>query len=186
MKKGLFMPLLIVLILITFTACQKTTTESLTLSDNLMELKSSAFGNQGTIPAKYTCDGENVSPPLNWSDTPEDAKSFTLICDDPDAPAGTWTHWILFNLPATATELPENVPATETLANGAKQGKNDFGKLGYGGPCPPSGTHQYSFRIYALDTELNLESGASKDQVVSAMESYILAQGELVGKYQRQ
>lgn len=151
-----------------------------------MELKSSAFENQGLIPAKYTCDAENISPPLTWSGQPEGTKNFALICDDPDAPAGTWTHWVLFNLPATVIELPENIPATETLDNGAKQGKNGFGNLGYGGPCPPSGTHHYSFRIYALDTELDLNPGATKDQLVSAMAGYILAQGELVGKYQKQ
>jgi len=153
-----------------------------------MEIKitSSAFEEGGLIPAKYTCDGADVSPPLQWDAVPEGTKSVALICDDPDAPMGTWVHWALFNLPSDAKELAENIPAEETLPNGAKQGVNDFGRIGYGGPCPPGGTHRYFFKIYALDTEVGLEAGADKRQLLKAMEGHILEQGQLVGKYKRQ
>jgi len=152
-----------------------------------MEIKitSSAFEDGGLIPAKYTCDGADVSPPLQWEAVPEGTKSIALICDDPDAPMGTWVHWVLFNLPSDAKELAENIPAEETLPNGAKQGVNDFGRIGYGGPCPPGGTHRYFFKIYALDTEVGLEAGADKRQLLKAMEGHILEQGQLVGKYKR-
>jgi hypothetical protein len=152
-----------------------------------MEIKitSSAFEEGGLIPAKYTCDGADVSPPLQWDAVPEGTKSVALICDDPDAPMGTWVHWVLFNLPSDAKELAENIPAEETLPNGAKQGVNDFGRIGYGGPCPPGGTHRYFFKIYALDTEVGLEAGADKRQLLKAMEGHILEQGQLVGKYKR-
>ncbi len=153
-----------------------------------MEIKitSSAFEQGNLIPAKYTCDGADVSPPLRWEGIPEGTKSIALINDDPDAPMGTWVHWVLFNLPADIKELAENIPPEETLLNEAKQGISDFGRIGYGGPCPPSGTHRYFFKIYALDTELSLESGANKHQLLKAMEGHILGQGELIGKYKRQ
>jgi len=153
-----------------------------------MEIKitSSAFADGGLIPAKYTCDGADVSPPLQWDVVPEGAKSIAFICDDPDAPMGTWVHWVLFNLPAQAKDLAENIPPDKTLPDGAKQGTNDFRRIGYGGPCPPSGTHRYFFKIYAIDTELDLEAGASKRQLLKAMDGHILAQGQLIGKYKRQ
>jgi len=152
-----------------------------------MEIKitSSAFEEGGMIPAKYTCDGADVSPPLQWDVVPEGTKSIALICDDPDAPMGTWVHWVLFNLPCDAKELVENIPAEETLPNGARQGVSDFGRIGYGGPCPPSGTHRYFFKIYALDAEVGLEAGINKHQLLKAMEGHILGQGRLVGKYKR-
>ena len=152
-----------------------------------MEIKitSSAFEEGGLIPAKYTCDGADVSPPLQWDAVPEGTKSIALICDDPDAPMGTWVHWVLFNLPSDAKELAENIPAEETLPNGAKQGVNDFGRIGYGGPCPPGGTHRYFFKIYVLDTEVGLEAGGDKRQLLKMMEGHILEQGQLVGKYKR-
>ena len=150
-----------------------------------IELTSQAFTEGGMIPAKYTCDGPNVSPPLKWAAAPDGTKSFALICDDPDAPMGTWVHWILFNLSAGIRGLPENIPPTKTLENGARHGKNDFGKLGYGGPAPPRGTHRYYFKLYALDIALNLDSGATKKDLLKAMEGHILGQGELMGKYQR-
>jgi len=152
-----------------------------------MEIKitSSAFTEGGLLPAKYTCDGTDVSPPLQWDAVPQGTKSIALICDDPDAPMGTWVHWVLFNLPAEAKELTENIPPEKTLANGARQGTNDFRKIGYGGPCPPSGTHRYFFKIYALDAKVNLEAGANKRQLLKAMEGHILAQGQLIGKYKR-
>jgi len=153
-----------------------------------MEIKvtSPAFEEGGLIAAKYTCDGSDVSPPLRWDGVPEGAKSIALISDDPDAPVGTWVHWVLFNLPADVRELAEGVPADETLANGARQGITDFGRIGYGGPCPPSGTHRYFFKIYALDTEIPLAAGASKRELLAAMEGHILGQGQLIGRYKRQ
>jgi len=150
-----------------------------------MTITSTAFINGGMIPPKYTCDGSDVSPPLAFAGAPAGAKTIALICDDPDAPRGTWVHWVLYNLPASAKGLPEQVPTQGTLPNGARQGRNDFGNIGYGGPCPPSGTHRYFFRVYALDAELKLDPGATKAQLVKAMTAHILAQGELVGKYKR-
>lgn len=137
------------------------------------------------IPKKYACDGIDVSPPLVWTSVPEGTKSFAIICDDPDAPRGTWIHWVIFNIPADTRELPENIPPQKTLIIGVKQGINDFRKIGYGGPCPPSGTHRYYFYLYALDTEINLESGATKEQLLKAMKGHILAEGQLMGKYKR-
>jgi Raf kinase inhibitor-like YbhB/YbcL family protein len=148
-------------------------------------ITSRAFENGGLIPSKYTCDGADVSPALQWDGIPEGAASIALICDDPDAPMGTWVHWVLFNLPAGDRELAENVPADEALADGARQGINDFGKIGYGGPCPPGGTHRYFFKIYALDTQLDLKSGPDKPQLLEAMKGHILAQGQLMGRYSR-
>ncbi len=152
-----------------------------------MEIKitSSAFAEGGMIPSKYTCDGADVSPPLQWDAVPEGTKSIALISDDPDAPMGTWVHWVIFGLPAETRELAENIPADETLPNGAKQGITDFGRVGYGGPCPPSGTHRYFFKIYALDTELQIDASAGKRGLLKAMEGHILAQGQLMGKYKR-
>jgi Raf kinase inhibitor-like YbhB/YbcL family protein len=150
-----------------------------------IKLTSSAFEDGALIPVNYTCDGEDISPPLQWDTVPEETKTIALICDDPDAPMGTWVHWVLFNLPADIRELTENIPPDKTLPGGAKQGITDFGRVGYGGPCPPSGTHRYFFKIYALDTEIQLSASADKAQLVEAMEGHILGQGQLVGKYQR-
>jgi Raf kinase inhibitor-like YbhB/YbcL family protein len=150
-----------------------------------MEIKSSAFKEGAMIPGKYTCDNIDISPPLEWSQFPDGTKTFALICDDPDAPMGTWVHWVLFNLPGNILELPENVQKLEVLKNGARQGKNDFGKIGYGGPCPPGGTHRYYFKIYALDKELDFKPGITKKELLKAMEGHILAEGQLMGKYKR-
>ncbi len=150
-----------------------------------MELKSAAFQPGAVIPAKYTCDGEDISPPLNWSDPPAGTKSLALISDDPDAPVGTWVHWVIWNIPANARALEENLPKAPSLANGAKQGTTDFRRIGYGGPCPPSGTHRYFFKLYALDTTLNLPASTTKKDLEKAMDGHILAQAELIGKYQR-
>lgn len=150
-----------------------------------LQLTSEAFSDGTTIPKRFTCDGEDISPPLSWSGLPAETRSLALICDDPDAPVGTWDHWVLFNIPATATGLPEDVPATATLADGSVHGNNSWGRLGYGGPCPPGGTHRYFFKLYALDIELDLKTGATKSQLVKAMEGHILAQGQLMGKYRR-
>jgi Raf kinase inhibitor-like YbhB/YbcL family protein len=150
-----------------------------------LNLESSAFKEGQAIPRQYTCDGVNISPPLEWSGAPKNAKTLAIICDDPDAPAGTWVHWVLYNLPAENIGLIENAPATEKLAGGGLQGKNDFGKLGYGGPCPPKGTHRYFFKLYALDAELDLKPGASKSDLLKAMEGHIVAEGQLIGTYSR-
>ena len=148
-------------------------------------ITSSVFSEGGMIPKKYTCDAEDISPDLKWSGVPQGAKSLALICDDPDAPVGTWVHWVLFNLPADVTTLAAGLPADATLKNGARHGKNDFRKLGYGGPCPPGGTHRYYFKLYALDTLLSLESGSTKAQLLATMKGHILAEGQLMGKYKR-
>ena len=151
-----------------------------------INITSTAFEEGGMIPKPYTCDGKDMSPPLAWTSIPEGTKSLALICDDPDAPGGTWVHWVLFNLPADVKELPENVPPKKTLENDAKQGKNDFRKIGYGGPCPPGGTHRYYFKLYAVDTVLDANPGITKQELLNAMEGHILAEGQLMGKYTRQ
>ena len=150
-----------------------------------IEITSTAFAEGSMIPKRYTCDGEDVSPPLAWTGVPDGTKSLALICDDPDAPVGTWVHWVLFNIPADIKEVPTNVPPQKVIESGAKHGVNDFRKFGYGGPCPPGGTHRYYFKLYALDTELELEPGITKAQLLKAMEGHILAQGQLMGRYKR-
>jgi Raf kinase inhibitor-like YbhB/YbcL family protein len=150
-----------------------------------MKLTSSAFQEGKSIPSIYSCDGKDISPPLIWSGAPVGAKSFALIADDPDAPRGTWVHWVLWNLPASANELKEALPSIPHLPSGALQGKNDSGDSGYGGPCPPSGTHRYFFKLYALDTMLSLKSGATKSQLEASMKGHELAQATLMGVYSR-
>jgi Raf kinase inhibitor-like YbhB/YbcL family protein len=151
-----------------------------------MHLTSPAFEESGTIPKANTCDGDDSSPKLEWSGAPDNVKSFALICDDPDAPRGTWVHWVIFNLPPDSRELPAGVSADKAPAPAAKQGRNDFGNQGYGGPCPPPGKpHRYFFKLYALDTMLDLRDGASKQQLESAMKGHILAEVRLMGKYGR-
>ena len=150
-----------------------------------IKLTSAAFIDGAAIPSPYTCEGANVSPPLAWDTLPASARTLALIADDPDAPGGTWTHWVYFNLPASVKALTENVPAEERPAVGGMQGANDFRKTGYGGPCPPSGTHRYFFKLYALDTALSLASGATKDQVLKAMQGHIVAEGQLIGTYSK-
>jgi Raf kinase inhibitor-like YbhB/YbcL family protein len=150
------------------------------------ELTSTAFAPGDSIPGKYTCDGEDISPPLQWSDPPQGTRSFALIADDPDAPVGTWVHWVLYNLPAEARTLSEAVPSDADLSDGSRNGQNGWRRLGYGGPCPPSGTHRYFFKLYALDTLLDLAVGANNKQLLGAMEGHILAQAELMGVYTRQ
>ena len=150
-----------------------------------IKLASTAFKEGQPIPRTYTCDGVNVSPPLEWSGVPKTAKTLAVICDDPDASPDTWVHWVLYNLPADNIGMVESLPATEKLLAGGFQGTNDFKKIGYSGPCPPSGTHHYYFKIYALDGELPLEAGATKAELVKAMEGHILLQGQLMGAYQR-
>jgi hypothetical protein len=151
-----------------------------------LEISSAAFSAGETIPKKFTCDGPDASPKLTWSVPPERTQSFALIMDDPDAPVGTWVHWVLYDLPADTRELAEGVPKQEQLPNGGRQGRNDFGKIGHGGPCPPPGKpHRYFFKLYALDAKLNLKAGATKAEVERAMKGHILAQAELMGRYGR-
>lgn len=150
-----------------------------------MLITSSSFKEGGMIPAKYTCDGENISPPLEWSQIPEGTKSFALISDDPDAPAGDWVHWVLYNLPPSVTSLVENILKEKTLENGAKQGINDFRKTGYDGPCPPGGTHRYFFKLFALDTMLEEKENMTKSDLLNVMKGHILSNAQLIGKYSR-
>ena len=151
-----------------------------------MQLTSPAFMEGQPIPKKCSCDGADVSPLLRWSEAPAGTKSIALVCDDPDAPMGTWVHWVIYDLPATMRELPEGVATIEVLPNGAKQGVNGFRRVGYGGPCPPpGGPHHYSFRLYALDTELPLKPRATKRDLLLAMSGHILAEAQLMGTYER-
>ena len=153
-----------------------------------MEIKitSSAFEDGGLIPSKYTCDDADISPPLKWEPIPDGTRSIVLICDDPDAPMGTFVHWVLFNLPPDTKELTENFPDDETLDDDTRQGVTGFGKVGYGGPCPPSGTHRYFFKIYALDKKIDIVPVADKPTLLKEMQGHILAKGQLMGKYKRQ
>ena len=150
-----------------------------------MEIKSSSFQHEGMIPAKYTCDGQNISPPLSWSGAPEKAKSFALICDDPDAPAGIWVHWVFFDIPASVNSLPEKVAKQAEIVGLGKNGKNSSGRWGYDGPCPPGGTHRYYFKLYALDTVLNLKAGVTKEELLGVMKGHILAEAQVMGRYKR-
>jgi Raf kinase inhibitor-like YbhB/YbcL family protein len=150
-----------------------------------MEIISSSFKAGESIPARFTCDDTGFSPPLFWLKVPQDTKSFALIVDDPDASSITWVHWVLFNIPATQRELLENIPNTDTLENGASQGMNDSRKIGYSGPCPPTGTHRYYFKLYALDIKLDLRPGITKKELMKAMEGHILEEAQLMGRYKR-
>ncbi len=151
-----------------------------------MRLTSTVFAEGEEIPVKYTCDGADVSPPVEWFDAPEGAQSFALICDDPDAPAGTWLHWLAYDIPGPAFRLSEKIAPSSELPADMKQGPNSWGRMGYGGPCPPSGRHRYFFAIYALDVDsLGLAPGSSLDEVRAAMDGHILAEARLMGTYER-
>ena len=149
-----------------------------------LSISSTAFAQGQAIPAKYTCDGKGISPPLTWSGAPAGTQSFALIMDDPDAPMGTYVHWVIYNIPAALSALPEGMPADAMLPNGSVQGPNTSRRTSYGGPCPPSGTHRYFFKLYALDAVFKLPS-ADKEELLTAIEGHILAQGELMGTYSR-
>jgi Raf kinase inhibitor-like YbhB/YbcL family protein len=151
-----------------------------------IDITSKAFKDGEPIPKQYTADGKDISPPLSWGKLPDGARSVALICDDPDAPRDKpWVHWVIYNLPVDVRELAEGI-APQNLSNGARQGKNDFGKIGYGGPSPPPGKpHRYYFKLYALDRMLDLPAGATKDQLIAAMKGHVLAEGQLMGKYGR-
>ena len=152
-----------------------------------IQVTSSAFTEGASIPKRYTCEGQDTSPDLKWSGLPPSIRSIALISDDPDAPGTTWVHWVLYGLPPDTTELAEAVAATEELSSGAKQGTNDFGRIGYGGPCPPKGhgPHRYYFKVYALDAEVDLKPGATKSDLLGAMKGHIIAEGQLMGTYER-
>lgn len=151
-----------------------------------MHLKAPAFDAGADIPIRFTCDGTDISPALAWDSPPERTETLVLVMDDPDAPSKTWVHWLLYDLPASHRDLPEHVPTSGTLDSGAQQGRNDFGRLGYGGPCPPPGApHRYYFRLYALDKRLGLPQGATRAQLDHAMRGHVLAQTELMGRYRR-
>jgi Raf kinase inhibitor-like YbhB/YbcL family protein len=150
-----------------------------------MKLESSIFSANGLIPAKYTCDGADVSPALRWSEPPENTRRFVLIVDDPDAPGKPFVHWLLYDLPSELRQLPEALPTDPILLTGGVQGKNDFDRYGYRGPCPPGGTHRYVFKLYAIDTAIDLPPGANKADVIAAMQGHVLAGATLVGRYRR-
>ena len=178
----------ILLFLISLTLCQneekaKTKTEEEVKIE--MKIESAAFKEGSMIPVKYTCDGDDISPPLNWSGVPEGTQSFALINDDPDAPVGLWVHWVLYNIPADTSELHENIPTDKKLKDGSKNGINSWRRYGYGGPCPPGGTHRYFFKLYALDSVLDLKHGATKVKLEKAMEGHILVQAQVMGRYKR-
>ncbi len=154
-------------------------------SEDVMTITSAAFENGRSIPAEYSCKGSDISPPLEWSGFPDNTASFVLICDDPDAPIGTWVHWVYFNIPMEVRGLPEAVPGEAEPETGGVQGRNSWRKNAYGGPCPPGGTHRYFFRLYDLDTMLDLGPKAKKAKVVKAMEGHVLAEAELMGTFSR-
>ncbi len=152
-----------------------------------LELKTPAFKNGGKIPFVFTCDGKDISPMLIIKGVPKGTKSLVLIMDDPDAPMGTWVHWVIYNIPPTLGKLKRNFPKKPSLPNGIKQGRNSWGKIGYGGPCPPkiTGSHRYFFKLYAIDKKLNLPPGATKKEVLKAIEGHIISQATLMGRYKR-
>lgn len=153
-----------------------------------IKITSPVFNEGESIPPRYACVGADISPPLEWeiSDVEiPDSGTFTIIMDDPDAPAGTWIHWVIYNLPPETAKLPEMVMPREELGNGAFHGSNSWGLIGYGGPCPPTGTHRYFFKIYALDSQLDLSPGATKDEVLNAMNGHVLAEGQIMGTFTR-
>lgn len=150
-----------------------------------LDIRSNAFEEGELIPRKYTCDGDDISPPLHWSLPPKETKSMVLICDDPDAPVGTWVHWVLYGLSPDTRELAEGILNETEVLGMAKHGVNDFRRHGYGGPCPPGGTHRYFFTLYAIDKVIEMEAGARKDEILNAIKGHILAEGQLMGRYSR-
>lgn len=190
---GIFIALLVLCAVVYFllAPAQSETFSSIeiisTEADMTFQLTSDAFANGQSIPAKYSCVGRNISPALAWTDAPAGTQSFALIMDDPDAPFGTWVHWVLFNIAPDKRELPEDLSATgkNIEPEAIYVGKNSSGTIGYDGPCPPSGTHRYYFKLYALDTTISLLPGATKDQLLKEMDGHILAQTELMGTFSK-
>jgi Raf kinase inhibitor-like YbhB/YbcL family protein len=150
-----------------------------------LDIRSSAFGEGERIPSDFTCDGADMSPPIEWFGAPARTQSLAMIVDDPDAPAGDWVHWGVYDLPPSLTQLPMGIPVGEQVPGVRLQGRSDFGSLGYGGPCPPSGVHRYFFTVYALDVKLPLKPGATKKELLEAMQGHVLAEGRLTGTYER-
>lgn len=181
---------IIALILISFipffSFCGKHDSQAQNAVKPKMKLLSNSFKEGEIIPKKHTCESDNVSPQLKWSDFPANTTSFVLVCDDPDAPMGTWVHWIVFNIPAGVNELTENQPNTKEFDNGMKQGFNSSWKFGYMGPCPPSGNHRYFFKIYALDVMLKAQPNIDKSLLLQLIEGHIIAEGQLMGKYKKE
>ena len=155
------------------------------MAEESLTIRSEAFENEGPIPRRFSCDGENVSPPLSWEGAPDGTRSFVLVADDPDAPGRTFVHWVYYDLPSAVNSLPAGVAPDANPRPGGTQGENGFGEIGYGGPCPPGGTHRYFFHVYALDRELGLEPGASKQEVLERARNHVLAQGILMGTFAR-
>jgi len=150
-----------------------------------IEVRSSAFSEGDRVPKEFTCDGADRSPPIEWSGVPANAQSLAILVDDPDAPAGDWVHWLVYDLSPALTRLNAGIPEGGRLPGGGSQGRTDFGALGYGGPCPPRGTHRYFFKVYALDAMLHLKPGATKKELLQAMQGHILTEGRLTGTYER-
>ena len=150
-----------------------------------LKIKSSTFSDGGIIPSKYTCDGANISPPLEWENIPSTTESLALICNDPDAPAGNWVHWVVYNISASVTSLPENQPTIIKMDNGTIQGLNDFGNNGYGGPSPPHGVHRYFFNLYALNATIDFDEKMTKPKLIQVIEGHVLSMGFLIGRYER-
>jgi len=193
MKKPVSSLLMMILFTFILSACGAGSSPSTPSDESLPEgeqdmsfkMTSPAFAQGEPIPQKYACNGQEVSPPLQWDDVPQTTQSLALIMDDPDAPAGTWVHWVLYNLPAGTRALSENIPPDISLPDGSRHGKNSWGRFGYGGPCPPSGVHRYFFKLYALDIKPDLPAGASKEQLLATMEGHILGQAEVMGTYSK-
>jgi len=190
-KRGyLLAPYAAIMFLLLITGCSSPTAAPQPETDlvvpDRMQISSPSFAYGEMIPTVHTCDNNDLSPQLEWQGFPAETRSLVLIVEDPDAPAGTWVHWVLYDIPPSVTNLPEGIGAEESIPGFGTQGSNDFGNLGYGGPCPPGGNpHRYFFRLYALDTMLELDPGAKRDEVVASMEGHILDQGELMGTYGR-
>ena len=151
-----------------------------------LNLTSLSFKNGELIPPKYTCDGKNISPALSWDKPSNEIKRFAIIVEDPDSPGGTFVHWVVYNIPSNIKSLPEDITPIKNIPDEVLLGTNNFGHIGYGGPCPPLGTHRYTFKIYGLSNVVHLEAGAEKGELMRAMQKYIIAEGELLGKYSRQ
>lgn len=194
MFKRLITAFLITFLMISLGSCQNKTgsdridseADSEGTEKPKLTLTSPVFKDKLKIPERYSCDGEDLSPLLQWNEPPAGTRSFALICDDPDAPGGDWVHWVIYNIPGTQRNLDENIPDIDQFENGIRQGRNDFRRIGYGGPCPPPGkSHRYFFRLYALDVVIGLEPGTTKSELKKAIKSHILAETHLMGKYQR-
>jgi Raf kinase inhibitor-like YbhB/YbcL family protein len=185
-RRSFYCKTLFSLTLTTFAAMAPAVSQSKGRNQSMLQITSSAFQSGANIPPRFTCDDRNISPELTWKGAPAGTKSFVLVMHDPDAPiSGGYTHWVAFNIPANADHFAEDEPKQDHLPGGGIQGKNDSGTYGYTGPCPPSGTHRYYFRLYALDLELDPNTSGNKSSLEQAMKGHVLAQAELMGKYAR-